>query len=96
MTLLAAAGQGRRRLIQATGDLFGQIPDEVEIPVLPVSPAVARVECAQPLAVEPGDQVGHGVAALAPGGASGLLVVGAVGDGQEHDGTGDPNGRCGA
>jgi pyruvate,water dikinase len=37
MTLLAAAGQGRRRLIQATGDLFGQIPDEVEIPVLPVS-----------------------------------------------------------
>ena len=37
MTMLAAAGQGRRRLIQATGDLFGQIPDEVEIPVLPVS-----------------------------------------------------------
>ena len=37
MTMLAAAGQGRRRLIEAVGDIFGQVPDDVEIPVLPVS-----------------------------------------------------------
>lgn len=37
MTMLAALGQSRRRLLEATGDLFGQVPDDVEIPVLPVS-----------------------------------------------------------
>ncbi len=37
MTMLAAVGQGRQRLLQATGDIFGQVPDDVEIPVLPVS-----------------------------------------------------------
>lgn len=36
MTMLAAAGQSRRRLFEATGDLFGHVPDDVQIPLLPV------------------------------------------------------------
>jgi rifampicin phosphotransferase len=37
MTLLAAAGMNRKRLFEATGDIFGRVPDDLEIPVLPVS-----------------------------------------------------------
>jgi pyruvate,water dikinase len=37
MTMLAVAGFGRRRLLEATGDIFGSVPSDVEIPVLPVS-----------------------------------------------------------
>ncbi len=57
--------------------------------------AAARVEGGQSFAVEPGDQVGHRVAAAAAGGPGGPLVVGAAGDGQEDDGPGDARGRLG-
>jgi rifampicin phosphotransferase len=37
MTLMAAGGMNRKRLFEATGDIFGRVPDDLEIPVLPVS-----------------------------------------------------------
>jgi hypothetical protein len=61
-----------------------------------VAPAVSRVEGGQSFTVEPGDQVGHRVAAAAAGGSGGPLVVGAVSDSQEDDGPGDAIGRLGA
>jgi hypothetical protein len=60
-----------------------------------VPAAVARVEGGQPLAVEPGDQVGHRVAALATGRSGRLLVVGTVGDGQGQGGAGGAHRRGG-
>lgn len=52
-------------------------------------------ECRQTLAVEPGDQVGDGVPALATGRSGGLLVVGTARHRQEYDGAGDANGGRG-
>ncbi len=46
---------------------------------------VPRVECRQALTVEAGDQMGHRVTALAADGLGCLLVVGTIGDGDEHD-----------
>jgi hypothetical protein len=60
-----------------------------------VAPAVARVEGGQSFAVEPGDQVGHRVATPAACGPGSLLVIGAVGDGEEDDGPGDASSRFG-
>lgn len=37
MTMLAAVGKDRRFLFEAVGDLFGRVPDDVAIPLLPVS-----------------------------------------------------------
>ncbi len=37
MTLMAAAGMNRKRLFESTGDIFGRVPDDLEIPLLPVS-----------------------------------------------------------
>jgi pyruvate,water dikinase len=37
MTIVAAAGMNRKRLFEATGDIFGRVPDDLEIPLLPVS-----------------------------------------------------------
>src|SRR5215207_465233 len=54
-----------------------------------------RANRRESLAVEPGDQVGHRVATPAAGGPGRLLVVGAVRNGQEHDGAGDVNCWCG-
>ncbi|MGI9059096.1 MAG: PEP/pyruvate-binding domain-containing protein [Ktedonobacteraceae bacterium] len=36
MTIMAAVGMKRKRLIEATGDIFGRVPDDLDIPVLPV------------------------------------------------------------
>lgn len=49
----------------------------------------------QSLGVEARDQVRDGVAGASAGGAGGLLIVVAGGDGQEHDGPGDLGGGCG-
>jgi len=57
--------------------------------------AVSGREGGQALGVEPGDEVGDRVAGAAAGGAGGLLIVAAVGDGQEHGGAGDVDGGCG-
>ena len=37
MTLAAAAGMNCKRLFEGIGDIFGRVPDDLEIPVLPVS-----------------------------------------------------------
>ena len=37
MTLFVAIGGGRKRLFEATGDIFGRVPDDLEIPLLPLS-----------------------------------------------------------
>jgi rifampicin phosphotransferase len=37
MTMVAAAGMKRKRLFEAIGDIFGRVPDDLEIPLLPVS-----------------------------------------------------------
>jgi phosphohistidine swiveling domain-containing protein len=37
MTIFAAVGMKRKRLFEATGDIFGRVPDDLDIPVLPVS-----------------------------------------------------------
>lgn len=37
MTIFAALGMKRKRLLEITGDIFGRVPDDLEIPVLPVS-----------------------------------------------------------
>jgi phosphohistidine swiveling domain-containing protein len=37
MTLFATIGAKRERLFEAIGDIFGRVPDDMEIPVLPIS-----------------------------------------------------------
>ena len=37
MTMVAAAGMNRKRLFESIGDIFGHVPDDLEIPLLPVS-----------------------------------------------------------
>ena len=37
MTMAAAAGMKRKRLFESIGDIFGRVPDDLEIPLLPVS-----------------------------------------------------------
>jgi phosphohistidine swiveling domain-containing protein len=37
MTIFAAVGMKRKRLFEAIGDIFGRVPDDLAIPVLPVS-----------------------------------------------------------
>ncbi len=37
MTIFAAVGMKRKRLFEVTGDIFGRVPDDLEIPLLPVS-----------------------------------------------------------
>ena len=37
MTIFAAIGMKRKRLFEAVGDIFGRVPDDLEIPLLPVS-----------------------------------------------------------
>ena len=37
MSIVAAAGMNRKRLLEATGDIFGRVPDDLEIPRLPLS-----------------------------------------------------------
>jgi phosphohistidine swiveling domain-containing protein len=37
MTIFAAIGAKRKRLFEATGDIFGRVPDDLEIPLLPIS-----------------------------------------------------------
>jgi rifampicin phosphotransferase len=36
-TIVAAVGMNRKRMFEATGDIFGRVPDDMEIPALPVS-----------------------------------------------------------
>ena len=56
--------------------------------------AVAGREGVQAFDVESGDQMRDGIAGAATCGASGLLIVAASGDGQEHQGSGDLDGGC--
>ncbi len=37
MTIVAALGMRRKRLFEAIGDIFGRVPDDLEVPVLPLS-----------------------------------------------------------
>ena len=37
MTIIVAVGMKRKRLIETVGDIFGRVPDNMEIPLLPVS-----------------------------------------------------------
>jgi rifampicin phosphotransferase len=37
MTIFAVVGMKRKRLFEATGDIFGRVPDDLEIPLLPIS-----------------------------------------------------------
>ncbi len=37
MTLFATIGAKRKRLFETTGDIFGRVPDDLEIPLLPIS-----------------------------------------------------------
>lgn len=37
MTIFAVIGAKRKRLFEAVGDIFGRVPDNLEIPVLPIS-----------------------------------------------------------
>ncbi len=37
MTIFAAVGMKRKRLFETIGDIFGRVPDDLEIPLLPVS-----------------------------------------------------------
>ena len=37
MTMAAAGGMKRKRLFESIGDIFGRVPDDLEIPLLPVS-----------------------------------------------------------
>jgi phosphohistidine swiveling domain-containing protein len=37
MTTFAAIGAKRKRLFETAGDIFGRVPDDLEIPVLPIS-----------------------------------------------------------
>jgi rifampicin phosphotransferase len=37
MTIFAAIGMKRKRLFEAVGDIVGRVPDDLEIPVLPIS-----------------------------------------------------------
>ena len=37
MTIFAAVGMKRKRLFEATGDIFGRVPDDLAIPLLPIS-----------------------------------------------------------
>jgi len=55
---------------------------------------VAGREGVQAFDVESSDQVRDGVAGATTCGASGLLIVAASGDGQEHRGPGDLDGGC--
>src|SRR6267154_357008 len=57
--------------------------------------ALAWCEGGQTFDIEPGDQVGDGVAGASAGVACGLLVVIAAGDGQEHGGSSDLDGGSG-
>src|SRR5262249_13345027 len=61
----------------------------------PPAAAVARTQRGQALAVEACDQRGDGIPGLAAGGAGGLLVIGAVGDQQQHLGAADLGGGSG-
>ncbi len=56
---------------------------------------MAGVEGGDALGVEACDQAGDGVAGASAGGAGGLLIVVAAGDGQEHGGPRDLDGGCG-
>jgi len=38
MTMVAVVGMSRKRLFETIGDIFGRVPDDLEIPLLPVSP----------------------------------------------------------
>jgi rifampicin phosphotransferase len=37
MTIFAVIGMKRKRLFEAVGDIFGRVPDDLDIPVLPIS-----------------------------------------------------------
>jgi rifampicin phosphotransferase len=37
MTIFAAVGMKRKRLFEITGDIFGRVPDDLAIPLLPIS-----------------------------------------------------------
>lgn len=37
MTIAHAGGMGRRRLFESIGDIFGRVPDDLEIPLLPLA-----------------------------------------------------------
>jgi hypothetical protein len=56
---------------------------------------MAGHEGGQALDIEPGDEMGDGVAGAAAGGAGGLLVVITASDGQEHGGPRDLGGGRG-
>ena len=99
----AGAPQGRERPGRRASGVGGRGAGRLAQAALPRSgvvgrratPGTAGVAGGQPLAVEPGDPVGDGSAALAACGPGGLLVVRPVGDGEDHDGASDVGGGCG-